>query len=196
MSELNLNNGNNVDSIEESAKPVTEAEIQKLYNEYKKQNFKYSFKASRITTLFMLLIIGAIVLTVSFIEKSMLALIPLLCIPILIVVFIVVVVKISKPIRALNKELKAKLNENPEVKKSFNKKMRKSYLIRFVIFIVLLILLASFLDSGSSSDPYDGYSADYKYNEEYRENVDKIAGDYGEDAKDVDRVIQNIAGDK
>ena len=193
MSEINLQSEvNNVENANDNV--ITEAEFAILEKEIKKQGRKLYFKTGRITLLFGALLLGIGVLAFSLFEESlMLTGIALLSVPILLVVFIIVIVKIYKPYSKNYKEFKQKLNENPEIKKAYRQKNRKNFLIRLIILIILIVLFASFIDSGKS-DPYDGYSADYKYNEEYRENVDKIADDYGEDAKDVDRVIQNIAG--
>ena len=195
MSEINLQSEvNNVENANDNV--ITQAEFAILEKEIKKQGRKLYFKTGRITLLFGALLLGIGVLAFSLFEESlMLTGIALLSVPILLVVFIIVIVKIYKPYSKNYKEFKQKLNENPEIKKAYRQKSRKNFLIRLIILIILIVLFTSFIESGKS-DPYDGYSADYKYNEEYRENVDKIADDYGEDAKDVDRVIQNIAGDK
>ena len=195
MSEINLQSEvNNVEDANDNV--ITQAEFAILEKEIKKQSRKVYFKTGRITLLFGALLLGIGVLAFSLFEESlMLTGIALLSVPILLVVFIIVIVKIYKPYSKNYKEFKQKLNENPEIKKAYRQKSRKNFLIRLIILIILIVLFTSFIESGKS-DPYDGYSADYKYNEEYRENVDKIADDYGEDAKDVDRVIQNIAGDK
>ncbi len=59
------------------------------------------------------------------------------------------------------------------------------------ILIIIILLIALFSDSDSSS--YDSkYSYDYNNDKEYRDNVNDIADIYGEDAEDVDRMLQAI----
>ena len=95
-----------------------------------------------------------------------------------------------KRVKKKAKEMKAIYNANPEVTREFHQRNKKSLLIRLAIFGVLAFLILLFSASKSRSERYDGYSADYEYNEEYREAVDEIADEYGEDSQSVDRIFQ------
>ena len=138
MSEINLQSEvNNVENANDNV--ITEAEFAILEKEIKKQSRKVYFKTSRITLLFGALLLGIGVLAFSLFEESlMLTGIALLSVPILLVVFIIVIVKIYKPYSKNYKEFKQKLNENPEIKKTYRQKNMKSFLIRLIIVIILI----------------------------------------------------------
>ena len=125
MSEINLQSEvNNVENANDNV--ITQAEFAILEKEIKKQGRKVYFKTSRITLLFGALLIGIGVLAFSLFEESlMLTGIALLSVPILLVVFIIVIVKIYKPYSKNYKEFKQKLNGNPEIKKAYRKLARK-----------------------------------------------------------------------
>ena len=78
-----------------------------------------------------------------------------------------------------------------------NEKSTAGYVWVSIIIVLFIILIASCEDSSSDHDSdysYDSnYSYDYKTDKEYRNNVNDIAGVYGEDPEVVDRKIQAAA---
>lgn len=62
--------------------------------------------------------------------------------------------------------------------------------IIIAVIFALIFIISMFSNSDSSSS--SRYSDDYINNKEYRDNVNDIAGVYGEDAEDVDRMLQAI----
>lgn len=73
-------------------------------------------------------------------------------------------------------------------------KNTKKSIIMIITFTALTCLLCS-CGGGSNkkSDKYSGYSDSYKNDSDYRNNVDYIAGVYGEDSSRVDSIINSLA---
>ena len=60
--------------------------------------------------------------------------------------------------------------------------------------VILLALIGGCSDSDSGGSYGNGYSNDYNNDSDYRDNVDYISDVFGEDSKDVDNMIQGLAG--
>ncbi len=67
-------------------------------------------------------------------------------------------------------------------------KMSGWTIIGIIMIVVLLLSAIGGCDSDSSSD----YSSDYRNDKSYRDNVNKVADIFGEDASDVDSKIQAV----
>ena len=59
-----------------------------------------------------------------------------------------------------------------------------------IIAVIVLIILG--LIGGSNDDDYSSYSSDYRYDSDYRSDVNDIADIFGEDPEDVDSKIQAV----
>jgi arginine exporter protein ArgO len=105
------------------------------------------------------------------------------------VLLLLVNIRIFKSIWKRAKELKVIIKANPEIVAEVKQKERKSYLIRVAIAAIVFFVILCFINS-MTPDKYEGYSADYEFNEEYREAVDDFAEEVNADPKAIYNIIQ------
>ncbi len=164
-------------------------EINKLFSQFNKILKKSIVKCIVLS----LILVVAFVFCIIFIQDS-LDYFPILCIGFTLIIFVADLVAFL-PLMKIAKEIRSKLTDNPEINAEYIEKKKtdlKKWIIIPIIMAIVGIIIACFATSSNSSDKYDGYSADYEYNEEYRGAVNEFADEYGEDPQSVDRIFQHF----